>query len=102
MSYEFPCSCDTDLKFMGRPISSPHLITREREHLNLADSRKNAIKEHIKEQLRSTTSALVYKITIVLLPCLAIIHKALLVKHHGSSRNKQCYGSGASFLLNTY
>ena len=32
----------------------------------------------------------------------AKIHEALLIKRHSPSLNKQCYASGASFLLNIY
>ena len=32
----------------------------------------------------------------------AKIHEALLIKPHRPSLNKQCYASGASFLLNIY
>ena len=43
--FKFTCSCDTNLTYIG--MSSRHLITRVKEHLNLADSRKSAIKDHI-------------------------------------------------------
>ena len=43
--YKFTCSCDTNLTYIG--ISSRHLITRVKEHLNIAVSRKSAIKDHI-------------------------------------------------------
>ena len=33
--YKFTCSCDTNLTYIG--MSSRHLITRVKEHLNLAD-----------------------------------------------------------------
>ena len=38
-------SCNTNLTNIG--TSSRHLIIRVREHLNLADSRKSAIKDYI-------------------------------------------------------
>ena len=32
----------------------------------------------------------------------AKINEALLIKHHGPNLDKQCYASGAPFLLNIY
>ena len=43
--YQFLCLCDTNLSYVG--MSSRHLGTRAREHLNLADiNTKSAIKDH--------------------------------------------------------
>ena len=44
--YQFTCSCDTNLSYIG--MFTRHLGTRAGEHLNLADSRKSAIKDHIR------------------------------------------------------
>ena len=41
--YQFLCACDAHLSYIG--MSSRHLNTRAKEHLNLADSRKSAIKD---------------------------------------------------------
>ena len=44
--YQFLCSCDTNLSFVG--MSSRHLETRARKHLNLADIDINSdIKDHL-------------------------------------------------------
>ena len=43
--YKFTCLCDTNLIYIG--MSSRHLIIGVKEHLNLADSRKSAIKDHV-------------------------------------------------------
>ena len=43
--YKFTCLCDTNLIYIG--MSFRHLIIRVKEHLNLADSKKSAIKNHI-------------------------------------------------------
>ena len=100
--YKFTCSCDTNLTYIG--MSSRHLITRVRKHLNSADSRKSVIKDHILSC--STCSNLQYNINsfTILRKCNsdyeAKIHEGLLIKHHSSSLDKQCYASGASFLLN--
>ena len=85
-------------------MSSEHLITRVREDLYLADSRKSATKDHILSY--STCSNLQYNINsfTILRKCNsdygAKIHEALLIKRHSPSLNKQCYASGASFLQN--
>ena len=87
-------------------MSSRHLITRVKEHLNLPDSRKSAIKDHILSF--PTCSNLKYNINslTILKKCNsdyeAKTHELLLTKRHSHSLNKQCYASGASFLLNIY
>ena len=43
--YKFTCSCDTNKIYIG--MSSRHLITRVREHLNFGGSQESAIKDHI-------------------------------------------------------
>ena len=43
--YKFTCSCDSNLTYIGKSIR--HLITRVREHLNVASQHENsAIKQH--------------------------------------------------------
>ena len=82
--YKFTCSSDTDLTYIG--MSSRHLITRVKEHLNLADSRKNAIKDHILSC--PICYNLQYNINsfTILKRCNsdyeAKIHEALLIKRH--------------------
>ena len=97
--YKFTCWCDTNLTYIG--MYSRHLITRVKEHLNLADSRKSAIKNHILSC--PICSNLQYNINsfTILRKCNsdyeAKIHEALLMKRYGPSFNKQCYESVASF-----
>ena len=43
--YKFSCSCDTNKTYIG--MSSRHLITRVREHLNFKSLQDSAIKDHI-------------------------------------------------------
>ena len=43
--YKFTCSCDTNLTYIR--MSSRHLSTRVREHLNLNSKQKSSIKDHI-------------------------------------------------------
>ena len=99
--YKFTCLCDTNLTYIGMS-----LITRVKEHLNLADSRKSAIKDHMLSC--PICSNLQYNINsfTILKKCNldyeAKIHEALLIKPHTPSINKLCYASGALFLLNIY
>ena len=44
--YQFTCSCDTNLSFIG--MSMRHWWTRVVEHLNSDDSHKSAIKDHLR------------------------------------------------------
>ena len=44
--YQFTCSCDTYLSYIG--MSTRHLGTRAGEHLNIDDSHKSAIKNHLR------------------------------------------------------
>ena len=82
--YKFTCSCDTNLRYIG--VSFRYLITRVKEHLNLADLRKSAIKDHILSC--PTCSNLQYNINsfTILKKCNsdyeAKIHEALLIKRH--------------------
>ena len=43
--YKFSCSCDTNKTYIG--MSSRHLITRVREHLNFKSLQDSAVKDHI-------------------------------------------------------
>ena len=102
--YKFTCLCDKDMTYIG--MSSRHLITRVKEHLNLADSRISAIQDHILSY--PICSNLQYNINsfTILRKCNsdyeAKLHKALLIKRDSPSLNKQCYASETSFLLNIY
>ena len=44
--YQFRCSCDTNLAYVG--MTTRHLAARACEHLVLAGPQKSAIKEHIR------------------------------------------------------
>ena len=43
--YRFTCRCNTGKTYVG--ISSAHSVTRAREHLNLNNSKKRAIKDQL-------------------------------------------------------
>ena len=92
---KFTCSCDTNLTYIG--MSSRHLITRVKEHMNLVDSRKSAIEDHILScpvcsnlQYNNNSFTILRKCN---LDYKAKIHEALLIQRHSLSLNKQCYAS---------
>ena len=53
--YCFTCPCDTGLTYLG--MSFRHLVTRTKEHLDLNQSRKSAIKEHILDCVKCSNSS---------------------------------------------
>ena len=101
--YHFSCACDAHLSYIG--MSSRHLSTRAKEHLNLADSRKSAIKDHLYSCDICSNNLDMDSFTI-LKKCNSEyetkIHEALLIKKRGPKFNKQVYASGASFLLDIF
>lgn len=103
--YQFTCSCDTSTSYIG--MTSRHLITRVREHLDLGDlNPKSAIKDHI----YNCKSCSITKHSInsfrILRQCNndydAKIHEALLIKRLKPKLNIQLYANGSSFLLNIF
>ena len=92
--YRFTCPCDTDETYIG--MSSRHLITREREYLNLNNNRKTAIKNHL-QQCKSCSKTKIdfYSSFAVLKKCSfeynAKIHEALLIIQNKPLLNKQLY-----------
>ena len=102
--YKFTCSGHMNLTYIG--MSSRHLITRVKEHLNLADSRISAIQNHILSC--PICSNLQYNINsfTILRKCNsdyeAKLYEALLIIRDSPSLNKQCYASETLFLLNIY
>ena len=103
--YRFTCSCDTSKSYIG--MTSRHLITRVKEHLDLGDLHtKSAIKDHI----YNCNSCSSFKQSIhsfsILRQCNndydAKIHEALLIKRLKPELNKQMYSNGTSFLLNIF
>ena len=101
--YQFSCACDAHLSYIG--MSSRHLSTRAKEHLNLADKRKSAIKDHLYSCDICSNNLDMDSFT-VLKKCNSEyetkIHEALLIKKQGPKLNKQVYASGASFLLDIF
>ena len=88
-------------------MTSRHLITRAREHLDLGKLHpKSVIKDHIYNC--KSCSTIKYSITSfrILRKCnndySAKIHEALLIKRLKPELNKQLYENGSSFLLNIF
>ena len=103
--YRFTCSCDTSKSYIG--MTSRHLITRVREHLELGDLHtKSAIKDHIYNCNSCASSNLSINSFCILRQCNndydAKIHEALLIKRFKPELNKQLYANGTSFLLNIF
>ena len=104
MVYKFTCSCDTNLTYIG--MSSRHLSTRVREHLNLNSKQKSSIKNHIAAcNFCSKTNIGIDSFKIIR-KCRSDydtkIHESLLIKKHSPGLNRQLYASGASFLLQVF
>ena len=101
--YRFSCPYDVGLTYIGK--STCHVVTREKEHINLGSSVKSKIKERIIECNfcnKKDTDSLMYDF-VVIKKCLSdydcTIHEALLIKKHQPKLNKQLYENGSSFLL---
>ena len=97
-------SCDTNQTYIG--MSSRHLGTRVKEHLNFSNKQKSSIKDHIQ-------SCSICSKTKIGLDSFKIIrkfrsdydtkiHEALLIKKHSPSPNRQLYASGASFFVTSF
>ena len=87
-------------------MSTRHLGTRAGEHLNLDDSYKSAIKDHLRscrQCCNGICNVISFKISR---KCYTDydtkIHEALLIKKTTPQLNKQLYGKVASFLLNLF
>ena len=53
--YCYTCPCAMGLTYLG--MSSRHLVTRAKEHLDLNQSQKNAIKDHIFDCVKCSNSS---------------------------------------------
>ena len=99
--YKFSCSCDTNKTYIG--MSSRHLITRVRKHLNFHSL---LIKDHI----LSCEKCFNYRFNdnnfIMIRKCKSElgskIHQALLIKKLSPKLNRQTYANGALYLLNIF
>ena len=80
--YQFTCSCDTNLSYIG--MSTQHLETKTGKHLNLDNSHNSTVKDHLRSCHERCNR--IYNITsfTILRKCHtdydSIIHEALLIK----------------------
>ena len=102
--YCYPCPCDTDLTYLG--MSSRHLVTRAKEHLDLNQSRKSAIKDHILDCVECSNSSHSLASFKILPNCKyeydTKVYEALLIKKFKPKLNRQLYANGCSFLLKVF
>ena len=80
--YKFSCSCDTNKTYIG--MSSRHLITRVREHLNFKSLQDSAIKDHILSCEKCSNNRFDENNFVIIRKCksefCSKIHEALLIK----------------------
>ena len=99
--YKFTCSCDMNLTYYS--MSTRHLITRVREHLDFNSIQRSAIKDHILSCGICSDVQHGLKSFTVIKKCQSEfhtkIHEALSIKKDTPKLNRQLYAKGASFLL---
>ena len=87
-------------------MSSRHLNSRVREHLNFNSLTKSSIKDHIMSCDKCLNTKYDLNSFSIIRQCqsefYAKIHEALLIKRHRTELNRQLYANGASFLLQVY
>jgi len=87
-------------------MSTRHLITRVKEHLNLRANTKTAINDHILDCNKCCNFKYDLSSFKVLKTCRNVyetkIHEALLIKKHSTPLNKQLYANVSSYLLAIY
>ena len=90
-------------------MSSKHLVTEARKHLNLNKNGKSAIKGRLQQRRPtswSKTEINLYWSFTVLKKCSsehsAIIHEVLLIRQSKQLLNKQLYADDCSFLLKVF
>ena len=102
--YEYSCSCDTNLTYIG--MSTRHLSTRVKEHLNFNTQTPSAVKNHLMScticaNCNHRTSS--FK---VIKKCNSEfetkIYEALLIRKRNPALNRQLYANRSSFLLNVF
>ena len=102
--YCYTCPCDTGLTYLSMP--SRHLVTRAKEHLDLNQSRKSAIKDHILDCVKCSNSSHSLALFKILPNCKyeydTKVHEALLIKKFKPKLNRQLYANGCSFLLKVF
>ena len=102
--YEFTCSCDANLTYIG--MSTRHLSTRAKEHLDFNSQVSSAIKNHIMCCNVCSSVKLNLNSFKIIKKCKSEfhtkIHEALFIKKRNPGLNRQLYANGSSFLLNVF
>ena len=102
--YCYTCPCDTVLTYLG--MFSRHLVTRAKKHLDLNQSRKSAIKDHILDCVKCSNSSYSLALFKILRNCKnehdTKVHEALLITKFKPKLNSQLYANGCSFLLKVF
>ena len=102
--YEFTCSCDANLTYIG--MSTRHLSTRAEEHLDFNSQVSSAIKNHIMCCNVCSSVKLNLNSFKIIKKCKSEfhtkIHEALFIKKRNPGLNRQLYANGSSFLLNVF
>ena len=102
--HKLSCLCDTNKTYIG--MSSRHLITRVREHLNFKSLQDSAIKDHILSCRKCSNNRFNENNFIIIRKCKSEfcfkIHEALLIKKLSPKLNRQMFANGASYLLNIF
>ena len=87
-------------------MSSRHLITRVREHLNFKSLQDSAIKGYILSCGKCSNNRFNENNFIIMCKSksefCSKIHEALLIKKLSSKLNRQMFTNGASYLLNIF
>ena len=102
--YEFTCSCDANLTYIG--MSTRHLSIRAKEHLDFNSQVSSAIKNHIMCCNVCSSVKLNLNSFKIIKKCKSEfhtkIHEALFIKKRNPGLNRQLYANGSSFLLNVF
>ena len=102
--YKFTCTYDMNLTYYS--MSTRHLITRVREHLDFNNIQRSAIKDHILSCNICSDVQHGLKWFTVIKKCQSKvytkIHKALLIKKATPKLNRQLYAKEAPFLLQVF
>ena len=102
--YKFLCLCDMNKTYIG--MSSRHLITRVRGHLNFKSLQDSAIKDHILSCGKCSNNRFNENNFIIICKCksefYSKIYQAPLIKKLNPKLNRQMFANGASYLLNIF
>ena len=106
--YEFVCSCDTSMSYIG--VTTRPLLLRMREHIDCSPENKveSAIKKHISlcQKCFEETKLHPFKYFKIIRSLDtqydAKIHEAIFIKNRNPTLNVQQHNAGSSFLLDIF